>query len=199
MDPPQGKLENLEDVDKSEEDKEETKKNPVRKYLFFVVLLILASLFIEIKFMLFFLLIVFLNAWIEKSQAKVALPTRIEIATTGTILATIAYGPILGLFIALFSRGINTLVLKDFKREHLIMILTYILAALMAHFIPLDSEYLGSLITVVTSLILYFVRVYMLGLEQWRAVSRTISNIIFNVMFFITGMGSIIVGFLITT
>lgn len=187
----------LEEEAGEEVQKEEILQRRIRKTLIFLLLLFTVSFFIGIKFILFFVFIVFLNAQIEKYQAKVAMPTRIEIATTGTIIATLAYGPWWGIFTALFSRGVNTFVLKDFKREHFIMILTYVLAALMANFIPLDIGYLGILITIVTSLILYFVRIYILGLVQWRAISRTLSNIVFNVLFFMTGMAGIIVNFLL--
>ncbi len=149
-----------------------------------LIVLFLLSFFVDIKLILFLILVIVFNAWLANFQIKRGLPTDFELSTFSTVLITLTYGLEWGILVAIVSKLIASLYSGSVLADHLFMIMTYINAALVSFFIGGNVLTIGIIIVMINNVLMFLISKEILGINITANLSYTITNFIFNVLVF---------------
>lgn len=153
--------------------------------LLVLLILLIISLFVNIKLIVFLTITIFLNATMENFRLKRGLPTDFELSTLSTVLVTIVFGLKWGIMTAIFSKLITSIATGNVLADHLFMIATYINAALIASLFPtVNVFWLGMVIIMINCILMFFISKNILGVLITENLSYTITNFTFNFIVF---------------
>ncbi|MFH2020523.1 MAG: hypothetical protein ABIJ34_03860 [archaeon] len=157
----------------------------ITRILVVLVLLFLISRFINIKLVLFLILVIFANISMENVRLRANLPADFELSTFSTVLVTMAFGLQWGIFTAIFSKLFTSFATGNVLADHIFMIMTYINAALIASlFSAANVLTLGLIIVVINCILMYLISKNILGLDITSNLSYTLTNLMFNLLVF---------------
>lgn len=166
----------------------------IQRILIGSILLVLASVIFNIPFklLLFFIIVVMFNAKLVLFQGQKGLPTDFELSTFGSVLVSMTYGLNWGLFWAIGSKLFASIYSGYIIVDHFFMMFTYCIAAIIASSMPnAPVMILGISIAILDSTIMFFLSKNVLGLDITSNLSYTGTNLIFNIVVFLT-LGEII-------
>ena len=150
-----------------------------------LIVLLLLSFIINVKLLLFLVIITGFNAWLAGFQLRRGFPTDLELSTFATVLTTIAFGIQWGLFIAVFSKLFASISTGNLVADHFFMIITYLNAAVItAVFGGMNVFTLGLIIITINAVIMFLVSKEILGLDPTSNLSYTGTNLVFNFLVF---------------
>ncbi|MBN1502943.1 hypothetical protein JW930_05345 [Candidatus Woesearchaeota archaeon] len=158
-----------------------------QRILIGTILILLLSIFVDIKLVIFLSIAVAFNAYLALFQLKRGLPTDFELSTFAAVLTTMAFGIKWGLFIAIFSKLIASIYSGSIIVDHIFMIITYCIAALATHvFRFVNVKALGMAIVVMNCIIMFLVSHNVLRLDPTTNISYTSTNFVFNTLVFMS-------------
>ncbi len=163
-----------------------------KRLLLYLITVILFSIFLGLKFMLFFVFVTYVNALFEKAQFKYAWWFRIEIATFGVIIISYAFNFMLGAATGIISVVLNSIYLRWRRNEDIFIIMMYVVIGLLADYIPLSITLLGILLSLLHFIAMLFFRTAVLRQRVPYRLGRSISNVVFNLIVFGSGTASFI-------
>ncbi len=149
------------------------------------ILVIIASLFVDLTLIIFLLLIAIFNAQLAMFQLKKGMPTDFELSTFATVLLTQAYGLKVGLFVAFFTKLLASIYCGYVIVDHFIMIGLYCLAAIIASIFPGAPVFmLGLGIITINNILMFLISRKVLGLDMTSNLAYTATNFLFNLAVF---------------
>jgi hypothetical protein len=158
----------------------------VTRALLVIIFLLLISIFINIKLVLFLAFAIVFNSLLQQFQLKRGLPTDFEVSTFATVLVTLVFGIGWGIFIAVFSKLIASIYTGNVVADHFFMIMTYLNAAILTSLLrgmPIIA--LGLLIVAINAIVMFTISKNILGIDFTANMSYTGTNLIFNIMIFL--------------
>ena len=170
-----------------------------RLLIVIIILIVILSFFIDLKFIFFLLIVLFVNSRMERFQLRKGIPSRFELTTFTTVLVAVNYGLLLGILTGVFSRLFISFYTKNIAIDHFFLILSYVLTAAMAYFIPLPIVPLGLLITMINNVFMFILGKFMLGFDITINSVLCFSNILINFLLFVSPLGELILLWLSST
>ncbi|MBU0757589.1 MAG: hypothetical protein KKF44_05970 [Nanoarchaeota archaeon] len=157
----------------------------LKKVIMGLVILFIASFYINPKILIFVALAIVFNAKLVDFQFKRGMPTDLELSTFSTIVITQAFGLKWGLFVAVSTKLIASFYSGGMLADHFLMIFTYCLAAVAASFFPYANTFtLGIIITIMNNIILFGMSMKILNLGITENIAYTGTNFCFNIVVF---------------
>jgi len=161
----------------------------MKRVLIGSILLVIASVVLKIPFklLLFFITVVMFNAKLVLFQGQRGLPTDFELSTFGSVLVTVTYGWRWGLFWAVGSKLFASIYSGYIIADHFFMMFTYCVAVVLASaFSGVPILTLGLIIVFINAGLMFFISKNILGLDITSNMSYTGTNLMFNVVVFLT-------------
>ncbi|MBU0758316.1 MAG: hypothetical protein KKF44_09680 [Nanoarchaeota archaeon] len=157
-----------------------------KKYFYIVLLLWLSSFMFNIWPFVFLAALCILNALLLIYDRYVDAPIDLELSTFSAIIMTLTFGVKWGIIAAVMTKVAVIISNRDFNKNSLIAMSSYVLAALATHMLPpMNIILLGVIVVMVVNLNNFIVFKYLLMLSDIEIGMYSISNILFNVMLFI--------------
>jgi len=162
-------------------------KSPlVTRLLIGSIILLILSLFVNIKLVVFLILAAVFNSMLQTFQLKRGLPTDFELSTFTTVLTTLAFGFNWGLLNAILSKLIASIYTGNVVADHFFMIATYINAAIITALIGGSNVVLlGLSVVVINCILMFIISKNILGIDITANLSYTGTNLIFNILMFL--------------
>lgn len=172
-------------------------KSPlVTRILIVVIAFLVLSIFVNIKLIIFLIIATAFNAWLANFQIRMQMPTDFELSTFATVLVTLSFGIKWGIFIAIFSKLFATISTGSLLVDHVFMMCTYVLGAVIASILPITNVFLlGMIIVSINCVLMFLISKNFLGLGVTSNLAYTTTNFIFNVIVF-SILGNFVYGIL---
>ncbi|MEM3374487.1 MAG: hypothetical protein QXE31_04665 [Candidatus Woesearchaeota archaeon] len=172
----------------SEVRKKYTKLPIDRKWLILGLIIYIFTFFLKIPIMPLIYLSIFCvsNALLLTIDRYVSLPIDVEFSTFTASLMTIAYGFKWGLFTAILTKFAAIVYNRNFRVDHIFMIIGYVISAIISNFLKaLPIVLIGIIATIVVNIYTIFVSKYITMLTDYEIMTYGLSNTIFNFILFI--------------
>ena len=157
----------------------------VSRIIIAVILLLIISIFVDIKLVLFLAVVITTNIFMENFRLRANLPADFELSTFSTVLVTVAFGFKWGLLTAILSKLTTSIATGNVLADHIFMILTYINAAVIASLLRgMNIFTLGMIIASINCIIMWLISKNVLGLDISSNLSYTGTNFIGNFLMF---------------
>lgn len=157
----------------------------VSRILFGLIILLLVSLFVNIKLIIFLIVVIFTNITMENFRLRANLPADFELSTFSTVLVTISFGWKWGIVTAIFSKLITSVATGNLMADHFFMIVTYLNAVIWATLFKTANVFaLGMVIAAMNCVIMWMISKNALGLDPTSNLSYTGTNFIGNFLVF---------------
>jgi hypothetical protein len=158
----------------------------VKRVLFGSIIILLLSIFMDVRVLLFLLVAIIFNSQLYAFQLSKGLPSDLELSTFSTVLITVTFGIKWGILAAVLTKLIACIYSGSVLVDHIFMILTYINAALIAAlFSGANIITLGLVIVVINCILMYFISKFFLSLDFTVNLCYTGTNLIFNIIVFL--------------
>lgn len=161
-------------------------KSPlVSRILIVIIAFLVLSIFVNIKLIIFLVIATAFNAWLANFQIRMQMPTDFELSTFATVLVTLSFGIKWGIFIAIFSKLFATISTGSLLVDHIFMMTTYVIGAVIASILPISNVFLlGMIIVSINCVLMFLISKNFLGLGITSNLAYTTTNFIFNVIIF---------------
>ena len=157
----------------------------ISRILFGFILLFIVSLFVDMRLVIFLVIVISTNITMENFRLRANLPADFELSTFSTVLVTIAFGWKWGLVTAVFSKLITSIATGNVLADHFFMIMMYINASVWASLFKSVNVFgLGMAIVTMNCIIFWFISKNILGLDPTSNLSYTGTNFIGNFVVF---------------
>jgi len=157
----------------------------ISRIIFAILFLYIISLFVNIKMVIFLIVVLFVNISMENFRLRGNLPADFELSTFSTVMVTVAFGLEWGIFTAVFSKLITSIATGNLLADHFFMILTYVNAAFFAYFLRSMNIFgLGMVIVSINCILMWLISKNLLGLDPTSNLSYTGTNFVFNFLVF---------------
>lgn len=172
-------------VQKKKFDFEAFTKKALRIVVVFAISLFIISRIIDPKLAVFLFIVTAFNASLQKFILRNGFPVDFELSTFATVITTMNYGLKMGLLVAILSKLIAQIATSYFVADHFFMMLTYIVAAIIASIFPnADVLFLGMMIVTFNCILMAWMSAKIMRLDPTSNVSYTATNFIFNFLVF---------------
>ncbi len=156
-------------------------------YPVLAIFILLLLFFLRNFFKAFAVMVLFIvaNVLIGKLRRIIRVPVEAEVVMLGTVVCTMLYGTVAGIFVALFAAVLGAITAKTLSHYTLLMVLGYIVAAFVATlFDPTNIVKAGIIITVVINVVLFLLFQVVFSFNWIKNISYAITNIVFNIFLF---------------
>jgi hypothetical protein len=160
-------------------------KNNLRLVLGVSLSMILLSILVDIRPVIFFTAFCVISAFFMIYERFVQMPVDFELFTFSTILMTLKFGLIWGLITAVATKMAAVLYNKDFNRNTLFSISSYVVAALVTHLLQVTGINLlvmGLIIIFLTNLYTFFMFRLVVQMDKYELLLYGGTNFLFNLV-----------------
>ncbi len=155
----------------------------IRLLVAFSIFVLGLSLIMDIRPVLFFTVFCVVNALFLTYERYVEVPLDLELSTFFTILMTLKYGLLWGILTAVFSKMASMLYNRDFNKNSIFSISSYVLAALLTNALHgLNLFFMGVLVILLVNIYSFLVFRFIVFLSSYELVLYNVSNVIFNII-----------------
>jgi hypothetical protein len=160
-------------------------KNNLRLVLGVSLTMLLLSILVDIRPVLFFTGFCVISAFFMIYERFVQMPVDFELFTFSTILMTLKFGLIWGLITAVSTKMAAVFYNKDFNRNTLFSISSYVVAALITHLfqtIGLNILILGLIVIFLTNVYTFFMFRFVVQMDKYELFLYGGTNFLFNLV-----------------
>jgi hypothetical protein len=158
-------------------------KNNLRLILGVSLVMIFLSILVDIRPVIFFAGFCVLSAFFMIYERFVQMPVDFELFTFSTILMTLKFGLIWGLVTAVSTKMAAVFYNKDFNRNTLFSISSYVVAALSTHLLHttgMNLVILGLIVIFLTNIYNFFVFRFVVQMDKYELMLYGGTNFLFN-------------------
>ncbi|MEK6916767.1 MAG: hypothetical protein AABW92_03405 [Nanoarchaeota archaeon] len=150
-----------------------------------IAIMFLLSFFVNVKLILFIVLAIFSNTWLALLQMKFSMPSDFELSTLAVVIATLVFGLKIGIFVAITTKLVATILRGKIIIDNVFQIMSYSLAAIfVSWFSGGDIVVLGLLATFIANMFMFTISQFLLGVSLFDNLAYTLTNVFGNFLFF---------------
>lgn len=163
-------------------------KNKYNLRFFFigVLIMLVLSYIIDIKPILFLIVLCALNIILLIYDRYVQVPIDIELSTLSAVIMTLKFGLNWGIAAGVLTKVAVMISNSDFNSNSIVSLTAYSLVAVLANlFRGLPFFYLGILVAVLVNIYIMLFSRFILFMSTYETVMYSASNVFFNIFFFV--------------
>jgi hypothetical protein len=160
-------------------------KNNLRLVLGVTLSMLLLSILIDIRPLIFFSAFCCISAFFMIYERFVQMPVDFELFTFSTILMTLKFGIAWGILTAVSTKMAAVIYHKDFNRNTLFSMSSYVVAAIVTYLlsnIGISLLWLGLLVIFITNVYTFFMFRLVVQMEKYELLLYGGSNFLFNLV-----------------
>jgi hypothetical protein len=160
-------------------------KNNLRLILGVSLAMLVLSILIDIRPVIFFVAFCIISAFFMMYERFVQMPVDFELFTFSTILMTLKFGIIWGIITAVSTKMAAVFYNKDFNRNTLFSISSYVIAAILVHLFStmgMNILILGLLVIFLTNVYTFFMFRFVVQMDKYELFLYGGSNFLFNLV-----------------